>query len=105
MTARNVCAHVEREHRYREHESRPEPPRHVGKLRIGATVWRCQLRLERHSANRTSTGSDLMDIRMHGAGVDRTRRHMLRDAFGGRKVRVRLAREFCTTSSRAEVIG
>ena len=81
VTADDVRAHLEREHRQRQHEADPEAPGHVGEFGIRARVGGRDLGLERHAADRAGAGADLPDLRMHRAGVDRAFRHRLGGAL------------------------
>src|SRR3954454_7573951 len=70
MNVRNVPAHFHGENRYRQREPDPKPPAHIDKL--GAALWRCRghIGLERHAADRASSGPELPHLGMHRTGVD-----------------------------------
>ena len=68
-----MAAHLQRHDRDGQHKADPEPASHIDKLRIGAGVCRCNDRLQRHSADRAIAGAGLPNLRMHRAGVDRSR--------------------------------
>ncbi len=71
MAADQVTAHFEDDRRQRQHEADPEAPRHVGEFGIGRRIQARHLGLQRHAANRAAAGTDLADLRMHRAGIDR----------------------------------
>ena len=71
VTADQVAAHLQDHRREREHQADPEAARHVGKFGIGRRIEAGDLGLQRHAADRAIAGTDLADLRMHRAGVDR----------------------------------
>ncbi len=75
VPADEMAAHFEDDRRQRQHEADPEAARHVGELGIGRRVEADDVGLQRHAADRTAAGTDLADLRMHRAGVDRAFRH------------------------------
>ena len=105
MAADEMAAHFQDDGRQREHEADPEAARHVGEFRIGRRIEARDLRLQRHAADRAASGTDLADLRMHRAGVDRAFRHgglrlavflEISDGIGG---------EFGAAAGRAEMKG
>jgi hypothetical protein len=60
--------HREDEDGKRERDGDPESTLHVDVFRIRSIVERYLFRLERHPADRTTSGSDLDDLGMHRAG-------------------------------------
>ena len=105
VAADEMAAHFEHDRGQREHEADPEAARHVGEFWIGRSVQACDLRLKRHSADRTASRANLADLGMHRAGVDRAFRHgcfrpavflQMSDGVGG---------EFCAAADRAEMKG
>ena len=103
------------DHRTHRHENerngqqrahRKTPPE-VDKLRVRALVARRHaLGLERHPADRATPRTDLFDLGMHRAGVDRPRRH--RRAVIGRRVAEiarRIGFEPRAAARRAEIAG
>ena len=70
VTADQVTAHFQHHRRQRQRAADPEPPCHVGELGIGRRIEARDLGLQRHAADRATTGADLADLRMHRAGVD-----------------------------------
>ena len=56
----------------------PEAPRHVGEFGIGTGIGGHGLGFERHAADRAGAWTDLADLRMHRAGIDRALRHRRR---------------------------
>ena len=66
-------AHDEGQQRQRQHESDPEPTRHVHKLGIGPVDGAHRPRLERHAADRARPRPLAHDLRMHRAGPFRLR--------------------------------
>ena len=82
LQAEHVLPHLQHEHRDRKRKGDPEPPCHVGKLRIGAAIGGHHVWLERHAADRATPRADLTDLGMHRAGVDRVLRHPFRLGLG-----------------------
>src|SRR5262249_12475434 len=88
-----------------EQSADPETARHVGEFGIRRIVEACNLRLQRHAADRAGAGSDLANLWMHRAGVDRAGgnvglprfRFVFAEIFGG------VSFEFGPTASRAEM--
>ena len=74
VTADEVAAHFQNDGRQRQHEADPEAARHVGEFGIGRRIEACHLGLQRHAADRAAAGTDLADLRMHRAGIDRALR-------------------------------
>src|SRR5579863_3153565 len=62
-------AHLRYDDRQREHGRNPKPARHVSEF--GAVTFAASLGFERHAADRTTAGTDLPDLRVHRAGIDR----------------------------------
>ena len=68
---RDHLAHGEREDGNGQDQAHPEPPGHVDQLGARPLVGGERLeRLERHAALGARAGSDLADLRVHGARVD-----------------------------------
>jgi len=65
-----MAAHLQRHHRQGQQGADPEPAREVGEFRVGSRLGARQLGLQRHATDRAAPGSDLADLRMHGARVD-----------------------------------
>jgi hypothetical protein len=65
-----MAAHFQNHRRRGEHRANPETASHVEQFGIGGGIEACDLRLQRHAADRAGAGSDLADLRMHRAGVD-----------------------------------
>src|ERR1700680_1701824 len=82
----------------------PESAGHVRKFGIGRRIEGCYLGLQRHAADRAASGTDLADLRMHRAGVDRALR---RGGLGPAVVEIfwRIGREFGSAARRAEMEG
>jgi len=105
MAADKVPAHFQDDGRQREHQADPEAARHVGEFGIGRRVEACDLRLQRHAADRAASRANLADLRMHRAGVDGAFRH-----FGRRLRRAPveifcgIGGEFAAAAGRAEMI-
>jgi hypothetical protein len=68
--------HGEGRHHDRQRQRRPEAAPEVDQLGVLALVEARHLRLERHAALGAAAGMILADLRMHGAGVDRSRRRI-----------------------------
>src|SRR5678816_1261301 len=68
---------------------------------------RDQFGLQRHPADRAASGSDLTDLRMHGAGVDRALRDVgvLRRCVRLIEVSLRSGGERSLAAGRAEMVG
>ena len=100
-----MAAHLQHDRRQRQREADPEAPRHVGELGIGRVVEARDLGLQRHAADRAASGTDLADLRMHRAGVDRAL------GRGGFRLAVlfeiffRIGGEFGAAAGRAEMKG
>ncbi len=106
MQAEQMPAHLQHHHRDRQREADGEPPRHVGKLGIGAGVGGRDLGLERHAADRAGAGAKLPDLGVHGARVDRARRSGLgRRPVGALQVFFRVGSEFRPAARRTERVG
>ena len=71
VTADKVTAHFQDDRGQREHEADPEPPRHVGEFGIWRRIEGCHFGLQRHATDRAVSRTDLADLRMHRAGIDR----------------------------------
>ena len=71
VTAGKMTAHLQDDRRKGKHKADPEAPRHVREFGIWRRVQRCHFGLQRHAADRAVSGTDLADLRMHRAGVDR----------------------------------
>jgi len=93
------------ENRKGQHEPDPEAAAHVDEFGIGAGVRSGQFGLERHSADRTGTGTDLPDFGMHRAGVDGAFRHCFGGALRFVEVLCRIGGEFCAAAGGAKIIG
>src|SRR5258707_3682828 len=79
MPHAEVAAHLDREHRKRQHQRDPKSPSHVDQFGIWLVVERDLFGLQRHAADRATARTDLPPVRMHRAGVDRAgRRRRLR---------------------------
>ena len=102
MCTENVRAHFQRENRHRQDETDPEPARHIDKLGIGAGIGTCDVRFERHAADRARAGANLPDLGVHRAGVDRAVRHGLR--LRVTQIFLRTAYEFRAAAGRAKII-
>ena len=73
---------------------------------LGAGVGGRDLRFERHAADRAGARSDLADLRMHRAGVDRAFRHARRCARAAlREILFRIGGELGAAAGGAEIIG
>jgi hypothetical protein len=75
VTAEEMTTHFQGHRRNGKHKPDPEAPRHVREFGIWRRIERCHFGLQRHAADRTVSGTDLADLRMHRAGVDRALRH------------------------------
>ena len=64
-----------------------------------------QYRLQRHAADRTRTRTDLPDLRVHGAGVDRAFGRRLSCHFSGPEVADRIGDELRLAARGAEIVG
>ena len=73
MRSGQMPAHFERENGNGERKRDPEAAGHVDEFGARAGRSRCDLRLQRHPADRAVSGMALTNLRMHGAGVDRAR--------------------------------
>ncbi len=104
VSAGEVGAHVEDDDRHGQQEPDPEPARHVRELGIGTRLRRYELRLQRHAADRARAGSDLPDLRMHRAGVDRALGYRFLLAAGAGEMALRVGDEFLPAPGGAEVI-
>ena len=82
IQAEHMLPHFQHEHGNGQRERDPEPPRHIGELRIGTAVGGHHVRLKRHAADRATPRPGLPHLRMHRAGVDRAVRHRLRRSLG-----------------------
>ena len=71
MQVHQMRAHLEDHHRRRQGDADPEAAGHVGEFRIRARLGGHRQRLERHAADRARARTDLADLRMHRASVDR----------------------------------
>ncbi len=76
--------------------------RFIGKLGP-ATV--SQLRLQRHPTDRAAPGSDLADLRMHGAGIDRTFRDVGLVRSRLVEILLRRGRELRPAACRTKMVG
>ncbi len=99
-------AHLQHDHRQREREADPEPPRHVGELGVPRRFRGHQFGLERHPADRARAGAGLPNLRVHRAGIDRALgngrqrfRRRLSEVFG------RLGGELVAAPGGAEIVG
>jgi hypothetical protein len=99
-----VTAHLQRHHRNSQHQADPETARHIDEFWIGTDVRRCDDGLEGHAADRAIAGAGLPDLRMHRAGVDRSRRSLLRDRGLSSQILRRLRHELVQAAGRAEVV-
>ena len=102
--ADDMPAHRQDEHRQREHEADPEPPRHVDELGVRAGVGR------RHPAPAPCRRSGrrrgrLADLRMHRAGVDRAFGHRLGVRAAARDISPDRRRTCVRQPASAEIIG
>ncbi len=104
VPADEMRPHLQHEHRRGEREPDPEPPRHVGELRVGRRFGADQLRLQRHAADRAGAGAFLPYLRVHRAGVDRAFRHRGLLRLRRREVALRIGLEFCLAAGGAEII-
>src|SRR5262249_9323510 len=77
--------------------------RHVDKLGVRSGVAAGEFRLERHTADRAGARTDLPDLRVHRAGIDRAFGDGLRLAQV--EILLRIAYEFRPAAGRAEIIG
>ena len=68
---RKMLTHFEPNHWYREGKPEPEPPGHLDELRIGARIASNRFGLQPHTADRTRTRTNLPNLRMHRAGINR----------------------------------
>src|SRR5882724_2372395 len=75
MPANQVAAHLQSDRGNGEHAADPQPARHISEFGIGWRIEARDLRLQRHAADRAGAGTDLADLRMHRAGVDRALRY------------------------------
>ena len=100
-----MAAHFEHEHRQRQREADPEAARHVLKLRIGLGVRGDDFGFERHTADRTRARSDLADLRMHRARIDRAGRDSLGPRFGRFQIFGGIGQELRSATAGAEIIG
>ncbi len=104
MTADQVTAHFQDHRRQGEHEADPEPTRHVCELGIGRRIQARHLGLQRHAADRAASGTDLADLRVHRAGIDRAfRSGGFHPAFV--EIGLRVGGEFGPAAGCAEMIG
>ncbi len=67
-----MATHFQDKDRKRECKANPEATCHIDEFVIGAAICRYRLRFQRHAANRTGARANLLNLRVHGAGVDRT---------------------------------
>ncbi len=74
-----MTAHLQRHHRNGERKTDPETARHIDEFVIGTGVRRRDYGLQGHAADWAIAGAGLPDLRMHRAGVDRSRRRLRRD--------------------------
>src|SRR6202011_3467058 len=65
-----MAAHLDPEHRKRQHQRDPKSPDHVNQFRVGRIVERDLFGLERHAADRAAAGTDVVHFRMHRTGVE-----------------------------------
>src|SRR5213076_1274994 len=71
VTAGKMTAHLQDDRRKGQHKADPEAPRHTSEFGIWRRVQRCHFGLQRHAADRAVSWTDLADLWMHRAGVDR----------------------------------
>src|SRR5260370_6255700 len=69
-TVKQMDTHIQDENGQRQRKTVPEAAGHVCEFWIGRRVQSDDLGLPRHAAYGTVSGSDLVIVRMHGAGVD-----------------------------------
>src|SRR5258708_38936980 len=70
-----MAAQVQGGRRKGKYKADPEAPRNARELRVWRRIERCHFGLQRHAADRAASGSELADLRMHRAGIDRAFRH------------------------------
>jgi CsoR family transcriptional regulator, copper-sensing transcriptional repressor len=80
MTADEVTAHFEDHDRNGKRETHPEAAGHVDQLGVRTSIRGREFGFERHATDGAITRSDLADLWMHRASIDRAFRHV-----GGRR--------------------
>src|SRR5471032_2971898 len=104
MTADKVTTHFQNDRRQGKRKAYPESAGHVRKFRVGRCIEGCHFGLQRHSTDWAVSGTDLTDLRMHRASIDRALRHSgLRLAFV--EICLGVGGEFGPAACRAEVKG
>ena len=105
VAADQMAAHLQDDGRQRQREPHPEAARHVREFGIGWRIEGGQFGLQRHSADRAASGTDLADLRMHGTGVDRAGRDVgVLRPFRLVEVLLRCRLEFGAAAGRAEIV-
>ncbi len=99
-----MAAHLQNENGRGEHEADPEAARHVREFRIGSGVGGDDVGLERHATNRARTRSDLPDLGVHRAGVNRAFRYGLGGSLSGTEILRRVGDEFRAAPGAAEIV-
>jgi hypothetical protein len=108
-----VAAHVQNNDRCREDGADRKAASHILKLRPRALSFRDAHRLERHSADRTTTRLVAANLRMHRARVNRAHRngrarsarHAERGLCVGIQILSGAEQKFCLTAAATEVVG
>jgi hypothetical protein len=99
-----VPTHFECDNRQAQYEADDETPFHVGIFRRWAIRERRRQRFERHAADRATTGTRPLDLRVHRAGPDRALRHVLRWSRSVGSVARRVSFELRTAPCATEVV-
>jgi len=113
MQPRQVTSHFQGEDGGRQHGADHEATGHVLEFRTRAFGFRDSFSLQRHTADRTRSGRVPPNLRMHGAGVDRTQSHRCarsaRDLGrrGGGRIQILrgVRRKFGFTAAATEVVA
>src|SRR6202035_2494485 len=105
IKARKVRTHFKDDDRYRQRGGDPEAPRHVDQFGAGAGYFADADWFQRHAADRAGARSDLPDLRMHRASVDRAFRRRRRLGVRLFKVLLRIGDELAAAGSGAEEVG
>ena len=105
IAAEQMVAHLQEEHGHGQRQRRPK----IGACMstssgFGPLVGGHLDRLQSHAANRARARTDLADLRMHWAGVDRARRHRLRRRFIAREILLRIGGELAAAARRAKIV-
>ena len=100
-----MAAHLQGDDRHGQRKADPEAPGHVDKLGVGPGLGRDHHGFKRHAADRAGARTDLPDLRVHRAGVDRAFRKGLGLRRLGSQIFRRLGNEAFAAARRAEIVG